>query len=247
MYLTALSACSSSKVATMALIQASVTDGVGVVALDNYAHRNALSAELIAEAIEALAGMRASAQVAILRSVARHPVWSAGHDLHELSPKGWDPLAWHDPLEQFVRAIGAFPGPVIAMIDGSVWGGACDVVFDCDIAMGDETASFMFVPAKLPSAAGAWRNMPAVRTANTEGGWRNHDVLWALSPPVTSKVAPETMRAASEARNTTTGATSLGSIQGTPSGVLAVRIFRASCSSAVDPAGDLPASCNTCA
>ena len=35
------------------------------------------------------------------------------------------------------------------MIDGSVWGGACDLVLDCDIAIGDEAASFAFVPAKL--------------------------------------------------------------------------------------------------
>ena len=35
------------------------------------------------------------------------------------------------------------------MIDGSVWGGACDLVLDCDISLGDEAASFSFVPAKL--------------------------------------------------------------------------------------------------
>jgi hypothetical protein len=47
--------------------------------------------------------------------------------------------------------------------------------------------------------------------------------------------------AASDARNTTTGATSAGSIQGTPTGVFVLRIFRASSSSADDPVGDLPA------
>ena len=133
----------------MALIMTRVADSIGTLAFDNYTHRNALSAALIAEAIEALAGMREAARVVVLRAITKNPVWSAGHDLRELSPKGQDPLAWNDPLEQFLRAIGDFPGPVIAMIDGSVWGGACDLVLDCDIALGDEAASFSFVPAKL--------------------------------------------------------------------------------------------------
>jgi methylmalonyl-CoA decarboxylase len=133
----------------MALIRTSTADGIGTLAFDNYAHRNALSAALIAELIAALAGMREAARVVVLRSIAKNAVWSAGHDLHELSPKGQDPLAWNDPLEQLLRAIGDFPAPVIAMIDGSVWGGACDLVLDCDISLGDEAASFSFVPAKL--------------------------------------------------------------------------------------------------
>ena len=69
--------------------------------------------------------------------------------MSELSPKGQDPLAWRDPLEQLLRAVGDFPAPVIAMIDGSVWGGACDLALDCDITLGDEDASFAFVPAKI--------------------------------------------------------------------------------------------------
>jgi methylmalonyl-CoA decarboxylase len=133
----------------MALIRTSTADGIGTLAFDNYAHRNALSAALIAELLAALAGMRDAARVVVLRSIAKNTVWSAGHDLHELSPKGQDPLAWNDPLEQLLRAIGDFPAPVIAMIDGSVWGGACDLVLDCDISLGDEAASFSFVPAKL--------------------------------------------------------------------------------------------------
>jgi methylmalonyl-CoA decarboxylase len=133
----------------MALIRTNTADGVGTLAFDNYAHRNALSAGLIAELIAALAGMREAARVVVLRSIAKNAVWSAGHDLHELSPKGQDPLAWNDPLEQLLREIGDFPAPVIAMIDGSVWGGACDLVLDCDISLGDEAATFSFVPAKL--------------------------------------------------------------------------------------------------
>ena len=126
----------------MPLIQSSLSDGVGTIAFDNYAHRNALSAALIAEAIAAFAAMHDDARVVVLRAASKNKVWSAGHDLSELSPKGQDPLAWRDPLEQLLRVVGAFPGPVIAMIDGSVWGGACDLALDCDITLGDADAMF---------------------------------------------------------------------------------------------------------
>jgi methylmalonyl-CoA decarboxylase len=35
------------------------------------------------------------------------------------------------------------------MVEGSVWGGACDLSFVCDLAIGCETASFAITPAKL--------------------------------------------------------------------------------------------------
>jgi hypothetical protein len=56
-------------------------------------------------------------------------------------------------------------------------------------------------------------------------------VMLALSPAVTANDAPLTIRASSDARNATTGATSAGSIQGTPSGLLAVSSCRAVSSS----------------
>ena len=56
----------------MALIQSSLADGVGTIAFDNYAHRNALSAALIAEAIAALDGhARRRARRGAARSEAR--------------------------------------------------------------------------------------------------------------------------------------------------------------------------------
>ena len=42
-----------------------------------------------------------------------------------------------------------FPAPVIAMIEGSVWGGACDLAFVCDLLIGTYSASFAITPAKI--------------------------------------------------------------------------------------------------
>jgi len=38
---------------------------------------------------------------------------------------------------------------VIAMIEGSVWGAACDLAFSCDILSGTPRTSFTMTPAKI--------------------------------------------------------------------------------------------------
>ncbi|WP_374487079.1 hypothetical protein [Zoogloea sp.] len=53
--------------------------------------------------------------------------------MNESPGPGQDPLAWRDPLRKLIRDIENFPAPIIAMIEGSVWGGACETVFACDL------------------------------------------------------------------------------------------------------------------
>ena len=62
---------------------------------------------------------------------------------------GADPLAYNDPLGQMLRAIRTFPAPVIAMVHGSVWGGALDLVLSCNLVVADETATFAITAANL--------------------------------------------------------------------------------------------------
>ena len=88
-------------------------------------------------------------RVLVLRSAVTEKVWSAGHDVEELPKADSDPLPYDDPLEQLLRAVKGFPAPVIAMVHGSVWGGACDLVMACDLVYGDETCSFAITPAKI--------------------------------------------------------------------------------------------------
>jgi methylmalonyl-CoA decarboxylase len=109
-----------------------------------------LSVQLIAETIAALDDFKANkARAVVLRSASAGKVWSAGHDVTELPEANVDPLPHSEPLEQLLRAVKAFPAPVIAMVHGSVWGGACDLVIACDLVYGDETAAFAITPAKL--------------------------------------------------------------------------------------------------
>jgi methylmalonyl-CoA decarboxylase len=131
-------------------IQTSFDDHVGVIALDNYAKRNALSGTMIAAILAALETFKSAlARAVILRSAQDGPVWSSGHAIDELPEADRDPLPYDDPLEQLLRAVKNFPAPVIAMIHGSVWGGACDLVLACDLVVADESAGFAVTPAKI--------------------------------------------------------------------------------------------------
>jgi methylmalonyl-CoA decarboxylase len=85
----------------------------------------------------------------ILRSAQSASVWSAGYAIDELPKAGIDPLPYDEPLEQLLRVVKAFPAPVIAMVHGSVWGGACDLVIACDLVVADETSAFAITPAKI--------------------------------------------------------------------------------------------------
>lgn len=134
----------------MSLVVSSCSDGIGKIALNNPEKRNALSSNLIDDITDALEGMQATeARVVILTAMKGAKVWSAGHDVHELPKSGRDPLTYNDPLRKVIRAIQRFPAPVIAMIEGSVWGGACELVMSCDLLIAARSASFAVTPAKL--------------------------------------------------------------------------------------------------
>lgn len=131
-------------------IQTSFSDHVGFIALDNYAKRNALGGEMIAAILGALEVFKTQhARAVVLRSAQHDKVWSSGHSVDELPEADRDPLPYDDPLEQLLRAVKTFPSPVIAMVHGSVWGGACDLVLACDLVVADETATFAITPAKI--------------------------------------------------------------------------------------------------
>jgi methylmalonyl-CoA decarboxylase len=125
-------------------------DGIGILTLRNLRKRNALGREMMRRLTECLESfVEDKIRVVILRAEAGVDVWSAGHDIAELPLPGQDPLPYADPLEETLRAIRVFPGPVIAMVHGSVWGGAFDMVLSCDMVIADETASFAITPVNL--------------------------------------------------------------------------------------------------
>lgn len=131
-------------------IQTDLRDDIGTITLDHPAKRNALSEAMVQEIAQALeAFKRARARVAVVRAAPGVAVWSSGHDVAELPEGGRDPLGWRDPLRMLVRDIEAFEGPVIALVEGSVWGGACELVLACDLIVATPASTFAATPAKL--------------------------------------------------------------------------------------------------
>jgi len=126
------------------------TDGpIGTITL-NHGKVNTLSRQLIADMCAALEQMKSAAlQVVILRAARGAKVFSAGHDVRELPTNGRDPLTYSDPLRHVIREIETHPAPIIAMVEGSVWGGACELVMGCDVVVASTDTTFALTPARL--------------------------------------------------------------------------------------------------
>jgi methylmalonyl-CoA decarboxylase len=111
---------------------------------------NALSVALIDELSSALVAHRPpKVRVVVIRAAAGAHVFSAGHDVQELPTNGRDPLTYNDPLRTVIRNVENHPAPIIAMVEGSVWGGACELVFSCDLVVASSKTTFALTPARL--------------------------------------------------------------------------------------------------
>ena len=149
------------------LAHASVSNHIGIITLNNPAKRNCLSSALIEEICSALAHMQTEeVRVVVLRAPAGSHVFSAGHDIGELPTNGRDPLTYTDPLRHLVRTIEHFRAPVIAMVEGSVWGGACELVMSCDLIIAADDSTFAITTTKL----GVPYNMSGIQNFMNTGG-----------------------------------------------------------------------------
>ncbi|MDR2513438.1 MAG: methylmalonyl-CoA decarboxylase [Puniceicoccales bacterium] len=132
------------------LILVALENKIGTLTLYNPSHLNCLNHHLMEELTEALGLLeRHGATVIIIRATSGSRVWSAGHDINELPAPRRDPLSYSDPLEILLRGVQDCPVPVIAMVEGSVWGGACDLCCSCDMVIASDKATFAMTPAKI--------------------------------------------------------------------------------------------------
>lgn len=132
------------------IVTTSVTGQIGTITLNHPEKRNALGSELVDGIVSGFESLKkADVRVVVLRAAPGMKVWSAGHDIGELAQVGRDPLGWSDHLRVLVRSIEDFLAPVIALIEGTVWGGACEVAMACDILVASPETTFAITPAKL--------------------------------------------------------------------------------------------------
>ncbi|MCP3965452.1 MAG: methylmalonyl-CoA decarboxylase [Lentisphaerae bacterium] len=134
----------------MSYVKTETKGFVGTITLNYGKKLNALSSELIDDIIGAIKDMeRLKMRCVILRAEPGIKVFSAGHDIKELPRGKRDPLSYKDPLRRVIRAIQKCPAPVIAMIEGTVWGGAFETIMSCDMVFADKRSTFAMTPVNL--------------------------------------------------------------------------------------------------
>ena len=140
----------------MKYIKTTINESIAVITFNNDSRRNSLNYEMLKETEQAFDTFSdEDVRVVIIRSNPDANVWSAGLDIRELPDPGKDPVPYSHPVEKLMRKIENFKAPVIAMITGTVWGGAFDLAVTCDMIIGTPDSSFAITPAKIGVAYNA--------------------------------------------------------------------------------------------
>jgi len=133
----------------MALVTWDTHEDIATVTLRRSDKLNSLNAEMIAELGHALTAAADVSRVVVLRAEPGVSVFSAGHDLADVPVGQADPHTWDNPVEELIAGVGHLPVPVIAAVEGTVWGAACNLVVACDLIVACDNVSFAITPAKL--------------------------------------------------------------------------------------------------
>ena len=145
----------------MPLTLLSLQDHIATITLNADAKRNIFSDAMLTEVLAHFDECEITkARVVIIRANAAAPVWTAGHDLSLVQP-GADPTDPDSLLILFLKRIRYFPAPVIAMVNASVWGGGCELIMACDLAIAAEHATIAMTASKMglpydPGLLGRW-------------------------------------------------------------------------------------------
>ncbi len=122
----------------------------GIITLDNDEKHNSLNRIMLKEIERTIDSFeKEGIRTIIIKSNPDTKVWCAGLRIDELPDPSHDPVPYRYHLEDTLNKIEEFPGAVIAMISGSVWGGGCELAFSCDILISSPESSFAITPAKL--------------------------------------------------------------------------------------------------
>ena len=168
------------------LVNTTVKDRICYIEMQNAEHFNCLSEEMCLELTNAIRGGYDQECVGIvIKAQCRKGVWSAGHDIRELPQNGEDPLAYDVPMERLLRCVQETAIPVIACVEGTVWGGACDLCLSCDMIVSADNATFAITPAKI----GIPYNASGIMHFINQLGMNKAREMFCLATPITAQDA----------------------------------------------------------
>jgi len=130
-------------IGTFESIRWQVEGATAIVTLHRPERRNALSLGLMLELAACLEEIGGNREIRAVILGAAGTVFSAGHDLSEMTGRGLDEYRRiFDVCTTLMTKIQSIPQPVIAAVQGIATAAGCQLVATCDLAIAAETAAF---------------------------------------------------------------------------------------------------------
>lgn len=136
------------------MIEVEKKDKVLTIVLNRPEKRNALTPDMLIRIYQTLDTHSKKDEVrAVIIRGAGDSAFSSGYDISviptHISPELKELLDKKSPFDLAIESIVNYPYPVIAMINGNAFGGACDLAVSCDIRIAADDIKMGMVPAKL--------------------------------------------------------------------------------------------------
>ena len=149
----------------MAASLKSTSDGaILVLTISNPDQHNALGPDIYAAGVEAINAAETNPDVRSVVITGEGSTFSAGGNLHRLKAVREGQLDLQrqslESLNSWIEAIGSFPKPVIAAVEGAAVGAGFSLVLACDFVVAADNAYFLMAHSKIglsPDGGGCWR------------------------------------------------------------------------------------------
>ena len=125
---------------------------VATLTVSNPAKKNALNLKILGELQAALSLLAAEDTRCVILRGEGTEAFCAGYDITQIPAGGSGEaqvLLSANPFDDMIRALEAFPAPVIAMLNGFAFGGGLEMAVACDIRVSSDQAVFGMTPARL--------------------------------------------------------------------------------------------------
>jgi methylglutaconyl-CoA hydratase len=132
------------------LVRFEAAGQAATITLDSPANRNALSAALLTQLHEALAGAVTDPGIRVIVLTGSGPVFCAGADLKESRQR---PAAAAALFPQILQLIWDSDKPVVCRANGTARAGGIGLIAACDIAIAPDSATFAFTEVRIGAAA----------------------------------------------------------------------------------------------
>lgn len=147
---------------------------IATVTLNRPEKRNALSLALMGELIDILRDLGARRDVAVVILAGAGPVFSAGHDLGEMTGRTVEEYREiFDRCCELMELVQSIPQPVIARVHGIATAAGCQLAATCDLVVAEEAARFGTPGVKI----GLFCSTPMVAISRVVGQKRAMQML----------------------------------------------------------------------